>query len=795
MLKNYFKSAWRNLVKQRLYSTINLLGLMVGMTCFILITLYVHYELSYDTHHENADRIYRVYQQQKGNDFKGTDLYGVTPAPLASVMEETFPEVEVATNVKAKWDMLSYQDKVLSPRVLYANEKIFDIFSIPIINGVGREALRNPNSILLSESLAEKYFGDESPLEKNLIFDNERSLTVKGIFKDMPKNQHLPFEYIISPENSKQFKRDQREEKWDSNNYLTYVLLSKDTDDQLLESKLSTFDKLTGPAYKDIPFQPVYLLQPIKDIHLTSNINFNPSASADLRLIYLLTSIAFIILLLAAINYTNLATVASIKRSKEVGIRKVMGARKIQLITQLLSESFLLTSISFVLALGLVYFLLPLFSNLIDQPISFDIMGSRWLLIGMLSTALLIGVLSGLYPAFFLSTVSPAKAFKGNFLKNIGQGIGLRNILTIGQFAAAIALTISSVVVYQQLQYIQNKKLGFNRDQMVYVPFWFEEIDKNSEIIRNELLAHPNVKKVAKSTDLPLDSSNQGTVEKWEGNTGEEAFHCYRNYVDYNYLDVFEIELLAGRNFSSAHPTDSTESYILNEAAVVAAGWTPESAIGKGFREGKVIGVVRDFHFQPMDMSIEPLFMMFHNSTSNYGNIAMKISMGNIESTLSHIQQTFKKVAPSLPVNYRFMDESYNQLYESEQRLGRAFNVFTILALLIACIGLFGLVSHSVVRRTKEIGIRKVLGASIDNIVLLISKDFLRLILIAFVIAIPITFYAMSQWLENFAYRIQISWWVFALTGIVVIGIAFLTVSFQSIKAALANPIDSLHNE
>jgi len=795
MWKNNLKIAWRNLVKQRLYSSINLLGLTVGMTCFILITLYIQYESSYDTHHENANRIYRVYQQQKGNDFKGTDLYGVTPAPLARVMEETFPEIEVATNVRAKWDMLSYQDKVLSPRVLYADEKIFDIFDIPILNGVGAEALQNPNSILLSESLAKKYFGEESPLEKDLVFGNERPLTVKGIFKDVAKNQHLPFEYIVSFENSKQFKRDKKEGKWDSNNYLTYILLSEGTDYQLLESKFSAFDKLTKAAYKNLPFQPAYFLQSIKDIHLTSNINFDPSTAADLRLLYLLTSIAFIVLLLAVINYTNLTTTTSIKRSKEVGIRKVMGAQKIQLITQLLSESILLTSISFVLALGLVYLLLPLFNNLIDQPISFNIMGGRWLLIGMLSTALFISVLSGLYPAFFLSTVSPAKAFKGNFLNNTGQGIGLRNILTIGQFTAAIVLTISSVVVYQQLQYIQNKKLGFNREQILYVPFWFEEIDKNSEIIRNKLLSHPNVKKVAKSTDLPLDSSNQGIVENWEGNTGEEAFHCYRNYIDYNYLETFEIELVAGRNFSPTHPIDSTKSYILNEAAVAAAGWTPESALGKSFEEGQVIGVVKNFHFQPMNRGIEPLFMKFNNSTNNYGNIAIKINMDNVENTLSHVQQTFKKVAPSLPVDYHFMDESYDQLYKSEQRLGKAFNIFTVLALFIACIGLFGLVSYNVVKRTKEIGIRKVLGASVVNIVQILSKDFLKLVFVALLVAIPIAYYFTNQWLLNFAYRIEVQWWIFALAGVAAILIASLTISFQSIKAAIANPIESLRNE
>ncbi|MEM6844412.1 MAG: ABC transporter permease [Bacteroidota bacterium] len=794
MFRNYFKVAWRNALKQKLYSFINLSGLTIGMSCFILIALYIQYELSYDTHHERADQTYRIYLKETGNAFRGTDLFAVSPEPLAPALRESFPEVQAAATIATGYRLLSYQDKAFSPRALYADENVFDVFTISMTAGVGAEALQEPNSVLLSESLVEKYFGDESPLGQELILANDRPLTVSGVFKGVPNNQHLQFEFITSLKNCPW---EDDVGQWASNNYYTYVVLSEDADPKILEKKLTVFDEYVEPAYANFPFKPEFLLQPIQDIHFAADINFNPLPATDIRYIYLLACIAFIILLLAAINYTNLATSRSVKRSKEVGMRKVLGARKTQLVIQLLSESFLLTSISFILALGLAYLLLPFFENLMDQPIPFSIVGSRWLLVSMLSLALLIGGLSGLYPAFFLSAVSPVKAFKGSFLKRFSQGTVLRNGLIIGQFTAAIVLAISSVVVYQQLEYIQNKKLGFNREQVVYVPFNFEKIDENTEVIRNELLAHSNIEKVSKSIELPLNSSNQGIVDKWEGNDGQREFFCYRNYVDYDYLDLFEIELLAGRNFSSDYATDSIDSYILNKSAVKAIGWTPESAIGKGFREGQVVGVVKDFHFQPMDLSIEPLWMMLRleNNYGSNGNISIKVSTDDLENTLAYVQQTFKSIAPSVPFEYHFLDESYNQLYQAEQRLGQAFTIFTMLALLIACIGLFGLVSYNVVQRTKEIGIRKVLGASVLAIVELLSKDFLKLVVVALVLATPIAWYAMQQWLNDFAYRIDIPWWVFILVAMFAIGISVLTVSFQSIRAALANPVDSLRNE
>ena len=401
----------------------------------------------------------------------------------------------------------------------------------------------------------------------------------------------------------------------------------------------------------------------------------------------------------------NLATARSINRAKEVGMRKVMGARKTQLLVQFLGESFLFTGISFLLAVGLVSLLLPAFNNLFYKSIPFSIVGNRWLLIGMLLAALLIGGFSGLYPAAFLSAVSPIKAIKGSFLKKYSQGNLLRNTLIIGQFMAAIVLSVSSIFVYQQLRFMQNKKLGYNRDQVVYIPFYFEEIEDNYGVIRNELLSHPQISKVAMSTNLPIDSDNQGIVRDWEGNNGEEGFGCYRNYADPHFLDLFEMKLVAGRNFSPTLSSDSISHYVLNESAVNAIGWTPETAIGKGFRGGQVIGVVSDFHFQPMDLSIKPLFIMFRspgNFFDNFGNISIKIGMEDQDKTLAFIQKTFKDVAPHLPIEYHFMDESYNHLYASEQRLGQAFNFFTFLAIFIASIGLFGLVSHSLVQRTKE---------------------------------------------------------------------------------------------
>lgn len=798
MFQNYLKSAFRNLTKNKLYTLINILGLTVGMTCFTLIVFYVQYELSYDQQDEKADQIYRIAQQQKGNTFRGSDRYAVTPIILTSSLMEDFPEVEAATSLQLGANLLSKDDKIFFERGLFADEFVFDVFTIPVLEGEGKTAIKDPNSILLTKTLAEKYFGNVSPVGKTILFRNERLLNVKGVIEDVSKNQHFTYDYIVSLQNSQDYARDIEggEYEWISNNYRSYMRLAEGADYKALEEKMySAYNDNVLAAFSkaELAFEHKYFLQPLQDIHLHSNINFEISRNNDIRYVYLFASIALIILLLAAINYMNLATARSAHRSKEVGMRKVLGAKRGQLIKQLLGESFFLTLISFFLAIGLSSYLLPAFSQLVGLEIPFSIVGNQWIFTGMLIVALAIGGLSGLYPAVVFSALNPVNAFKGDRLKSYKEGLSLRNVLVVGQFVAAIVLGTGGMIIYGQLNYIQDKKLGYNRDQIAYLFYAQPEVSEKAASLRTEFLRHPNIEKVSFSRQLPLNSNNKGIVDTWEGNPKERQLPIYRSYVDHNFLDLFEMELLEGRNFSLSSPTDTIPKYILNEAAVKAIGW--ESAVGKQFRDGQVIGVVKDFHFQPLDLNIEPLFMTLHSNSSRFGRIAFKIQMDDVENTVAHIQSTMKSLVPQYPFDVQFMDEAYNKMYESEQRFGKAFNLFTLLALFIACMGLFGLISHQVVQRTKEIGIRKVLGASVNSIVSLLSKDFLKLIMIAFVIAIPITYYAMNQWLENFAYRIQISWWVFALTGFAAISIAFLTISFQSMKAAIANPIESLRNE
>lgn len=796
MLKNYFKIAWRNLLKHKLFSLVNLLGLTIGMACFILIALYIQYELSFDMHHQKADQIYRVVQQQKGNVFRGTDFFAVSSEPLAPALEQTFPEVKAAATVGLEPRLLSNQDQAVAAPVMFADERIFDIFDVSILKGNGPEVLANTNSILLSQSLAETFFGLENPIGQEILFANRLPLIVEGIFGDVAENQHFTYDCVLSIKNYPEY--DESVGKWDWNNYRTYVLLSEGHDYKELEKKLSVFGEYVKPAYERFPFEaPTFFLQPIKRIHLHSNVNFETGVNSDIRYIYLFLSIAIIIILLAAINYMNLATARSVDRSKEVGVRKVLGAKKGQLVSQLLGESFLLTFVSFLLAVGLVFLWLPQFNHLLERPIKLILTDNIGLLIGMLLFAILIGGLSGLYPAVFLSSISPIKAFNGKFFKKL-KGISTRNVLVVGQFAAAIVLAISSIVVYQQLNYMQNKSLGFNQDQIIYVPFFFPEIAQKTEVIRNELLKHQNIKKVSVAKNLPINTGDQGITDRWEGNEGDQSIYCYRNYVDYDFLDLFEMELVAGRNFSLEFPTDSTESFLLNESAAEAIGWTPESAIGKQFRRGRVIGVVKDFHFQPMDLSIEPQYIMLRaesNNSIDFGNVTMKVGMKDLDETLTFIKKIFAQIAPGLPANPTFMDESLDALYESEERLGLAFNIFTLLALLIASIGLFGLISYSVIQRRGEIGVRKVLGASVTNIIQLLSADFIKLVGVAIVLAIPIAWYIMKQWLQGFAYRVNLQWWIFLAAGFVALTIAFLTVGLQSFKAATANPIKSLQQE
>lgn len=792
MLQNYFTLAYRNLLKNRLHSSINISGLTLGMSSFILIALYIQYELSYDQHFQNASQIYRVYTKQIGSDFRGTNEFAVSPMPLAPTLKEEFAEVEQATTLAFSNELVSLEGEVFRESGLYADEFSFDVFHFPLVEGIGKEALQDPTAILITQSLADKYFGDEPAIGQTLTINQKKLLTVKGVIQDPPKNQHFQFDYITALSNKRYSRYDVG--KWGNNNYWTYMTLAEGQDYEALQAKLGAIDQMAAPAYEDVPFKPVFSLQPITDIHLHSQMNVELQANSDIRYLYLFGVIGFIILFLAAINYMNLATANSAQRAKEVGIRKVMGAHKGQLIRQMLGESFLLTFISFAIALALANVALPVFNQLIDKYIPFNIIGNQWLLIGLLSAALLIGGLSGLYPALFLAVISPVKAFRGNFLKDYRRGASLRNLLVIGQFVAAIILAIGSVVVYQQLQFIQNKKLGYNRDQVVHVSLQDGPSLDKIATLEAELRQHPRIEQVAYAANLPLNSYNSGVIKEWEGNAMGEELSIYRNYVGYEFFDLYEMEIVEGRSFSPDHPTDTAEAYVLNEAAVSAIGW--EKAVGKQFLDGQVIGVVKDFHFQPLNFAIQPMYLRYQNYNYNgNGNLNIKLQTEDLEGTLAHIEATVKEFIPNMPYQQFFLDDTYSQLYRSEQRIGQAFNIFTLITLFIACMGLFGLVSHQVLQRTKEIGIRKVLGASVAQIVELLSKDFVRLVSIALVIAIPVAWLLMQYWLRDFVYRISIPWWAFVMVGCLAIAIAFLTISIQSVKAALANPVKALRQD
>lgn len=795
MFKNYFKIAWRNLSKNKVYSLINLMGLTIGMTCFALIAFYIQYELSFDKHIKNSDRIYRIVQQQKGNAFRGTDYFALAPLPLSTAVKEDFPEVASITNLSVWNTMLVNEKEPFTERGLFTDPSFFDVFDTQVLEGSGREALEDPTAILLTASLSNKIFGTSSSIGKTILHNNQDLMTVKGIVADPPKNQHFTYDFIASIKKNTQYSRDLTD--WVSNNYHAYLLLKNDQDYASLQSKLKGYEAITIPAYKSHGFQfyPEFSLQPLEDIYLYSKMNMEIESNGDLQFIYFFALLAVIILALASINYMNLATSRSVLRAKEVGVFKALGAGKRNLIFQYLSESILLTIFSFIIALFLVVLLLPSFNQLLGKNIPLNIVGNGWILIGMLSSAILVGCLSGLYPAMFLSNISPVKALKGRTVStNKGTSI-LKNSLVVGQFVVAMGLITGSIIITQQLQFIQEKKLGYNKDHVVHVPYFTEDIYLKESVLRKELLNNPNINKVSISTQLPLNVRSQGPIDSWEGNLTKQQLYIYRTYVDYEFLELFEMNMVEGRAFSEQIASDSTDSFILNEAAIKKLGW--ESAVGKKFHNGTVIGVVEDFHLQTFDLSIEPLFMKIRreNWSKNHGEVIMKISVADFENTKSFIEQTMKSIAPLEPFEVKFMDDTYLDLYEEEKRLGDAFNVFAALALFIAGMGLFGLVSFNVFQRTKEIGVRKVLGSSVFGIIQLISKDFLKLILIALVIATPIIYYLMRNWLQDYVYRIEVKWWIFAAAGLIVISIALLTVVVQAVKAATANPIKSLRTE
>ncbi len=795
MLKNYLKIALRNIFKNKIYSFINIIGLAVGLAGFILISILIKNELSYENFQKKGDRIYRVVEIQNQEGI-GHLKVAVTMGPLSPALKNYFPEIENTTRLKpapsvfCKIGSEGYYEDGLS----FAEPSVFDIFTIPFIEGDPKTALNSPQSLVISQSTAKKYFKNEDPIGKTISFHSVFgvfNLTVTGVIKDYPKNSHIFFD-MLAPykllENSLSWLKS-----WNTNSLATYVLLKKGVNVKKIENKLPEFIESNIPDKKKSDLQ--MYLQPLNDIHLYSeNIiyqtYFHNEGSASS--VYIFSVIALFILLIACINFMNLATARSTKRIKEIGMRKVLGSSRKKLISQFIGEAVFISFIAFFLSILIVEITLPLFKSIFTDRIINNYTGSMAFLLELVGITLLVGILSGSYPAIFLSKFQPAQSVRGSIpLK--AKGSFLRKILVVFQFSIAVALMICTGIVYNQMNFIMHKNLGFNKEHVVYLPIRSKDTRAKINLLKTELSKSSQIVSVAAGSGLSGASGSEGSVTV-AGSNGQKKLMMRFSYVDFDYIKTMQMKIVKGRNFSPLYPTDSVSSVIINEAAVKKFGW--KNPIGKQF-EGdpvkKVIGVVKDFNFFSLHSAIGPLIMSVEPNQFYY--LLVRIKPGNIPGTIDFINRTWKSIVPGRPFDYSFLEKHFDDIYKNEQQTEQLFGFFSFLAIFIACLGLFGLASYTVEQRTKEIGVRKVLGASVSGIVLLLSKDFLKLVIAAAVIAIPVSYYIMSNWLQDFAYKTKISPVIFIIVGLTVFAIALATISFQAIKAATSNPIKSLRYE
>jgi putative ABC transport system permease protein len=793
MLKNYLKITYRNLWRHKGFSFINIMGLAVSMAACFLIFSYVRFELSYDQFNEKADRIYRIV----------TDIRTPTETlhpngPSWAVppnLKDEFPEIEsfvrlnYASLLVKKGNIQFQEDKTLM-----ADSSFFSIFDLKLLSGNPKTALSKPFSMVLSESAAKKYFGTANPIGQTLsVTENSFQLTVTGVMQDIPQNSTVQADMIFSMSTLTQELNKGLDNAWGSYGITAYLLLKSGTNATALQAKFPAFlEKRNGEEIRKMQMFPTLILEPLRDIYLYST--RDGSKTAQINNVYIFTLVAIFILLIACINFINLTTARSVDRAKEVGIRKVVGAGKQQIARQFLGESILLCLIAFVLSIILIASFIPAFNQLSGKIISMGFFSDWKNPASLFIAAIVIGFLAGIYPSFVLSSFQPVMVLKGRFATGT-KGLLLRRGLVIFQFTISIALIIGTIVIYTQMQFMRNKNLGFNKEQMLVIDSYG---DKARQALIDYLKTIPQVKSVAQSSSVP-GGGNPGAYSEIENSKGElQIANLDLYFVDFNYIPHYNIKLVAGRAFSKDFGTDTTQAMLINETALKLFGYSsPEQAIGKRFkqwgREGQIIGVMKDFHFQSLQQAIKPLTMRIENNQINL--LSVNLSGQNIPATIAGIEQKWKELIPGRPMSYYFLDEFYDRQYRNEQRFEKLFLDFAILAIFISCLGLLGLASYSTMQRTKEIGIRKVLGASVSNIVNLLSVDFLKLVLLSFVIAIPIAGLFMHNWLADFAYRTSLHWWIFLLAGILAIAIALFTVSFQAVKAAITNPIKSLRSE
>ncbi|MDB5229873.1 MAG: hypothetical protein JWN76_678 [Chitinophagaceae bacterium] len=797
MFTNYFKIAWRYLLKTKLYALVNILGLALGMTSCLLIGIYIFNELSFDHFNKNANRIVRATMDYNSGDAPNTTA--MTGTKVGPQFKRTFPQVEAYVRTIKYPRVIGYKDKVFDEkRFLYADPAFFNVFSFKLLNGNAATVLDAPDKIVLTQSMSKKYFGDENPIGKTVTV-GIKQLIVSGIAADAPNNSQIKFDFVSSFMGFSSAK----EEKWWEANYITYLLLHNASDIPVLQKQVAGYMKTVSRDELKMTGANNYLtyhLEPFLKVHLYSSLE-GLEPNNNILYIYILGIVAILILLIACVNYTNLSTAQAAGRSAEVGMRKVMGAGKMQVFYQFICESFLLTLIAVITGVVLSLILLPYFNQLSGQELTTGVLFHPVTIISLLLLAIIVAFMAGAYPAIVLSNGKIIQVLKSGF--NFTGGSTLRKTLIVFQFTISIFLIIATIVILQQLSYVRNKDLGYDKEHILVLPV-DRKMSPDYDAIRAAIASAPNVVSVAGAYETPTDIGWGDGMHKGTGDN-EKSVTVNAFPVDEHIVKTLGLRIIAGSDYTNADVQQFDTSnggenlhytYMLNESAVKALGWTPQEAIGKTItkgRSGVVKAVIKDFHLHSFHEPINPLVVFLDKRMVL--SMFVKISGKDVQSTLNSLQKVWKQRVTHRPFDYHFLDEEYDAMYKTEQRTAGVFTTFASLAILLACLGLFALTAYTMVQRTKEIGIRKVLGATIPDILSLVSKDFLKLVILALVIAVPVGYYATNKWLDNFSYKISITPWVFIIAGLATIIIAFITISAQAIKTAMANPVKSLRTE
>jgi putative ABC transport system permease protein len=797
MFKSYFRYGWRHLVKSKGYSVINVSGLAIGLACCLGIGLFIYDELMFDRFHRNLGNMYRVVEKQK----QAGVIYDVasTPGPLAPAMEKDLPEVVETCRLGRTVGFIEFGETVFEPQDMrYVDNSFFSMFDFKLIHGNVEKVLKRPDEIVLNETVASQLFGVDWKTNSNFLgttvrltaWGNEQPYTIVGVVEDVPANSHIRYSVLLS---MMAIEKD-TDFAWGNNSYQTYIQLNDAADPVAFDKKIRTYiDRYSDYNSKDDA--RTLLLQPMKDVYLHSDFAFGTNDATTSSMVYtrVFFAVGSMVLLIAIFNFVNLSTARATHRAKDVGVRKVVGALYKQLITQFLVESFILTLLAVVIALGLVQLFMPLLNDISGKSLVVPL-DSPWFLLMSVASIIVISLLAGLYPAFYLSGFSPAKVLKGS--TKVRSGIAFRRVLVVGQFAFSVILVIGSIVIYKQLQFIQDKDLGFDREQLIHVHLRNAMRWGKGKMLKEELRGESSIVSAAPISGMLVDLSNSTYGFQWEGQDPEDKMLMTQLNTDADLLNTIGMKLLSGRNFYAGE--NDSASYIINETAAKRMGWTNDQAIGKTVtlwsKEGRVIGVMKDFHFRPMTAKIEP-FIFRCWEKSDYSGVLVKAQAGRVREAIAAIENKYKQHDDKGTVHYEFLDQAIDAQYRTQQHTGNIILFFSILAVLVSCLGLFGLATYAAEQRTKEIGIRKVLGASVVSIVRLLSSDFVKLVVISILIAAPISWWSLDRWLQDFAYKINIEWWMFAAASVILIVIALLTVSYHSIKTAIMNPVKSLRAE